>query len=251
MNTLMRFLRSLLFQVLGPERYLQVLSRVYLALVRHRLVEKQYPELFFLEQLVEPGAYCIDIGANLGYYTLPLARLSGPAGQVWSVEPVPLFMRVLKRNVEAAGVQNVTMLPYALGAEQASVRMGTPQVEGVFRHGCTQVLGQAEAPAVRTYEVEMRRPDDLFGDLDRLDFVKCDVEGYETALFPHFTETLRRHRPVVQVEISTAEKRREMLALMSRLGYRVHALKDGQLIPLSPEQTLNREGSDFYFIHEF
>ena len=248
MNTLMRLLRSMLFQVLGPERYLQLLSRVYLALVRYRLVEKQYPELFFLEEFVEPGAYCIDIGANLGYYTLPLARLSGPAGRVWAVEPVPLFMRILKRNIEAAGAQNVTMLPYALGPEQASVHMGTPQVAGVFRHGCTQVLGQGEAPAVRTYEVEMRRPDDLFRDLDRLDFVKCDVEGYETELFPHFTETLRRHRPVVQVEISTAEKRREMLALMSRLGYSVHVLQGGRLAALSPEQVLRQEGGDFYFL---
>ena len=69
---LKRSLRGWLYGQLGPEGYLALVSRVYLWLVRRGLVEKQYPELFFLSRLVRPGAYCIDIGANLGYYSVQL-----------------------------------------------------------------------------------------------------------------------------------------------------------------------------------
>ena len=242
-----RWLRIFLFRTLGAEGYLRLVSRVYLGLVRRRLVVRQYPELFFAQRLVQPGDVCIDMGANLGYYAVPLARRCGPGGRVYAVEPVPLFARLLEENVGRAGLENVTLVRQALGAEAGTAQMGTPRVEGVFRHGRTRVLEQ-EGRLAETYTVPVARPDDLFVDLDRLDFVKCDVEGYETQLFPHFLETLRRHRPVIQAEISTPEKRRRMTDLLAPLGYRVCALQDGRLAPLLPAEMLALDGRDFYFL---
>ena len=243
-----RWLRIFLFRALGAEGYLRLVSRVYLSLVRRRLVVQQYPELFFAQRLVQPGDVCVDIGANLGYYAVPLARRCGPEGRVYAVEPVPLFARILQENVARAGLENVTLVRQALGAEAGMAQMGTPRVEGVFRHGRTRVLGEGGHLAVQTYAVPVARPDDLFAGLDRLDFVKCDVEGYEIQLFPHFLETLHRHRPVVQVEISTAEKRRRMAELLAPLGYRVCALQGGRLASLSPAEMMALDGRDFYFL---
>ena len=164
------------------------------------------------------------------------------------MEPVPLFRKVLRRNLERSGGDNVTVLPYALGAERGVVQMGTPEIAGVFRHGCTQILSSDEATYARVYDVEMRRPDELFEDLERLDFVKCDVEGYEAALFPHFTDVLARHQPVVQVEISTTENKQSMRRLMERLGYRMYVLCGGRLELLREEERLLSEGGDYYFL---
>lgn len=239
-------LRRLLFRGLGTKRYLLLVSRVYLWGVRLGLGRRRYPELFFLDELVQPGSWCVDIGANLGYYTLMLSRICGAQGRVLAVEPVPLFRDVLQSNIQTFGAENATILPFALGPDETTVRMGTPEVEGVFRHGCTRVL-DSEDDHKAVYDVEMRRPDDLFRGLERLDFIKCDVEGYETQIFRHLTDTLDRYRPVVQVEINTVENRAEMLEIMEGHGYQVYALQAG-LTPLDEKQFLSWEGHDFYFI---
>ena len=54
---------------------------------------------YHLPQLVKRGDTAIDIGANLGYYTCPIADIVGSEGEVYAVEPVPVIFSVLKRNV--------------------------------------------------------------------------------------------------------------------------------------------------------
>jgi FkbM family methyltransferase len=243
-----RSVRRLLARMLGIRSYLMLVSRAYIMLVRLGIMRKRHPELYFLEHLVRPGAVCVDIGANLGYYTVEMSRRCGVKGRVYAVEPVVLFATVLRWNVAQFGLTNVIVVPYALGAEDRQVEMGTPEIEGVFRHGCTHVLEENHPPAAQTYPVQMRVPDRLFSDLDRLDFVKCDVEGYETEVFPHFTETLRRFRPIVQVEINTPQNRRLLFDLMAGLDYRLCRLEAERLVDLTPEAALTWEGHDFYFV---
>src|SRR4028119_421162 len=90
-EAMMKALRKLLVRTLGFERYIRFVSGVYLRLVRGGWGRQKYPELFFLEQIIQPGFVCLDIGANLGYYSVALSRLAGPEGQVLAVEPIPDF----------------------------------------------------------------------------------------------------------------------------------------------------------------
>lgn len=244
----MRWIRRILYAVLGRRRYLALVSGVFLGLVRLRLVDRQYPELFFLRQIVHPGDCCIDIGAHLGYYSVTLSKLCGPRGVVWAVEPIPIFGEVLRRNLARSGSDNVRVLSYALGSKDGSIRMTTPIVEGVFRHGLTHVVDHPAETAAATYEVEMSVPDKLFDSIDRLDFVKCDVEGHEVEVFSHFTTVLDRHRPIVQVEIGSTNNKRQMFDLMTALGYSMFYLERGVLVELTLEKAITVTGRDFYFV---
>lgn len=77
----------------------------------------EYPR--FLKYLIAPGDTVIDIGANLGYYSYAMARLTAPSGKVYAVEPVAPIRRVLEHNLRR--FRNVEILACALGAEDKRI----------------------------------------------------------------------------------------------------------------------------------
>jgi FkbM family methyltransferase len=241
--------RKLLVRTLGFERYIRLVSGVYLRLVGAGWGRQKYPELFFLEKIIEPGFVCLDIGANLGYYSVALSRLVGEQGQVLAVEPIPDFQAIWQDNVKRSGIRNLTLLPYALGSENTTVQMGTPERNGLLHHGMTKVAASnPHEHYARTYEVPMRIPDDLLAHLPRLDFVKCDVEGFEHVVFANMQATLRRFRPLIQTELNGLENRRAVVATLEKLGYKPFVLSArSELVPCSEAQLNSAVTADFYF----
>jgi FkbM family methyltransferase len=243
-------IRKLLVKVLGFEGYIRLVSKIYLQLVGAGLLAKNYPELFFLKKIVKPGFYCLDIGANLGYYSTFLSKLAGPQGKVLAVEPVPMFQKIWRDNVKASGVNNLELLPYALGGENTRIQMGTPERDGLLHHGMTKITTTANEKYARTYDVEMKVPDELFRNLNRLDFVKCDVEGFEYQVFSHLQETLKKFKPFIQTELNGTENRQAVITLLQNLGYQLYILSLDQTLTLyAPAQELADYAGDFYFKH--
>lgn len=245
----MKAIRKLLITLLGFNRYIRLVSRVYLTLVGAGLMQKKYPELFFLKKIIRPGFTCIDIGANLGYYSTFLSRLAGPEGKVLAVEPVPAFQEIWRQNVKASGVANLTMWPYALGGQNTRIQMGTPERDGLLHHGMTKIVSSAPESYAVTYEVEMKIPDELFINLNRLDFIKCDVEGYEFEVFRHMQETLQKFKPLIQTELNGEENRRQVNALLTGLGYQTYILSPNQTLLPCDDVLLMSHAGDFYFKH--
>jgi len=216
-------------------------------LVGSGMMQKKYPELFFLKKIIRPGFTCLDIGANLGYYSTFLSRLVGAAGKVMAVEPVPLFQEIWKENVKASGLANLTMWPYALGGQNTRIQMGTPERNGLLHHGMTKIMSSAQDNYARTYEVEMKIPDELFMNLNRLDFVKCDVEGYEYEVFRNMQETLRKFKPLIQTELNGTENRQQVKDLLTAIGYETYILSPNQTLLPCNNVLLKDHGGDFYF----
>lgn len=241
----MKFIRQFLASALGTEKYLQLISTTYIRMVNAGMYRKKYPELFYLDTIIQPDFVCIDLGANVGYYSTRMARLT--KGKIYAVEPVALFRNILEKNLSTFNCPNVEILPFALGSEEKKIKMGTPVVEGVFRHGLTKVIDGNDSSIAHTYEVDMKVPDQLFSNLQRLDYVKCDVEGYEIYIFPHFLKTLERFKPLIQIEISSAENRQLIYNSLKTLGYKAYGLNEGKLELLSSEKMLTYNKGDFYF----
>ena len=245
----MKLLRKLLEKALGFEGYLRLVSKSYLWLTGRGMFKSKYPELFYLEKIIKPGFYCLDIGANLGYYSTSLSKLSGKNGHVYAVEPVPVFQQIWKDNVQMSGVQNLTLLPYALGSSNGTMQMGTPTRNGLVHHGMTKVVQPGQENYVHYYTVEMKVPDELFVNFPRLDFVKCDVEGYEHLVFSNMVQTLRKFKPLIQTELNGAENRQKVYDLLTGLGYKAHILGHGStMVPVLADKVTSAPESDFYFL---
>ena len=244
----MKLVRNLLLRLLGLKGFLSLISRTYLFLVSRGYLRKLYPELFQLEKIIKPGFTCIDIGANLGYYSYFLSKYSGKGGKVLSVEPVSLFAEIWKKNTARTGINNLTLLPFALGAENKPIKMGMPKKDGVLHHGMTKIASTANEDYVEYFEVEMRIPDELFANETKIDFIKCDVEGYERYVFGNLQKTIDKHLPLIQCELGGEENRKIVIDLLeSNYAYQSCILQEGTFTKASASDKLNWP-NDFYFL---
>ena len=196
-------------------------------------------------RLLRPGDTAIDIGANLGYYTRPMSRIVGPEGRVYAVEPVPVICEVLRRNLR--GRDNVHILNCALGDGDRPVEMANDSVAaaGYFGTGRNFVDDgrNARGDAIR-FKAQMRRGSSLFADVDRIDFIKCDIEGYECVVLGEMMPLVRRHHPTILVE-SGGDNRRSLIAQFGSEGYAPFTLgDDGREHPLD---TAADDGRDIIF----
>ena len=228
-----KLFHRLLYRLLPLGGYLRVVSRMFfiyraLGIGRHgRALEYNY----HLPQLVGQGATAIDIGANLGYYTRPLSAIVGDAGHVYAVEPVPVIFDVLKRNV--AGRKNITLLNYALGSEERTIEMANDSVAaaGYFGTGRNFVSdGELSGEAIK-FSAQMRRGSELFANLERVDFIKCDIEGYERVVIPEMRAIIERHHPTVLIE-TDGDTRHEIIEMFTQMGYRAYMLEGGKEVKL-------------------
>ena len=228
-----KLFHRLLYRLLPLGGYLRVVSRMFFiyrafGIGRHgRALEYNY----HLPQLVGQGATAIDIGANLGYYTRPLSAIVGDAGHVYAVEPVPVIFEVLKRNV--AGRKNVTLLNYALGSEESTIEMANDSVAaaGYFGTGRNFVSdGELSGEAIK-FSAEMRRGSELFANLERVDFIKCDIEGYERVVIPEMRAIIECHHPTVLIE-TDGDTRQEIIEMFTQMGYRAYMLEAGREVAL-------------------
>ncbi len=220
-------IQAWLYWALGRRWYLYLVSQLFFLAYRTGLLRgtPEYACHYYVRRWIEPGDCVVDIGANLGYYSVLFAEWTGTAGTVYSVEPVPLYREVLRWNVRS--FPQVEILPYALDTEPGTVQMGVPDTVAPHRHGMTQILPSAEGMV----DVEVRTPTSLFGDVSRLDYVKCDIEGHEGVVVPAMTDLFREHEPIVQVEIAP-ENRSRIYGLMTELGYSAHFVRGTELVEI-------------------
>lgn len=241
-----RIFRSILLKIIGLHGYLAVVSDIYIRLIKIGFFKKKYPEMFYLKNIINNGDVCLDIGANVGYYSVFLSKLTGKSGRVFSIEPVPLFANIFLINCKKFALDNITLYQTALGSENKKIEMGTPFIDGVFRHGLTKVIDDTNKHNLKTFEAEMRIPDELFADFEKLNFIKCDVEGYEVHLFPHLLQTIKKFKPAIQIEISSVENRKQIFELLQPLGYKIFTLSNSKLNELKAEDALHYNQGDFY-----
>lgn len=143
----------------------------------------------------------LDVGASVGAWTVPLARALGPAARVYAFEPVPSNRARLERAVLANCLTNVTVSALALGD-------GSKQVDMWLRSSVTGAdTGTAAIVAAGGghLTVEMRQLDEWADAtvLQRLDFIKLDVEGAELMVLEGAHRTVTRFRPLILAEFDS------------------------------------------------
>ena len=194
------------------------------------------------KKLIKEGDVVLDIGANLGYFSKLFAR-KNTKGTLYSIEPIPMFFNRLK--IILSSYSHVKLIHAALGASHGNLHMIMPVQQGVMRTGLPHVISEEEAklnPDHLTVPVQSAR--EFLANLPHLDYIKCDIEGYEWTVFSTLELELDRLRPLVQIEISERYLS-EFCEFFQGLNYVQCGLYDGQLIE---EHGTQRVTSDFLFI---
>jgi FkbM family methyltransferase len=242
-------IRKILLYSLGEKRYLSLLANSFQTFYKTGRLGRDYQDIYFLKHLVRPGDYCVDIGAHLGYFTLEMSRLAGSKGHVYAIEPMSKFFNTLKKMVENKGVKNITLYQYAMGAETEWVEMGIPKVDNMKKFAYARVKQSATfMEYVESEQVKNVYGDELFGSLEKVDFIKCDVEGLELSVFRSFLEIIRAHQPIVLCELGDPQERKRLLELLNPFSYQLYYLQDNKLRPLEAESETRPVSHNHYFI---
>ena len=192
---------------------------------------------------VAPGDTVLDIAANIGANTLPLARRVGPNGRVIAFEPTDFGVEKLQRNIS---------LNPDLASRISIERIALTNQEGWIVPGrfyASWPLDNSEDTHERHFGTlkdssvtHGRSLDGYMRDagIGRVDFIKLDVDGFELDVLEGARETLGRERPDIVMELApyAHENRKgsfeKMLKILFDLGYHLSGVKDGQLLPDDP-----------------
>ena len=158
---------------------------------------------------VKDGDNVIDLGANIGYFTLILAKLVGPTGKVFAFEPDPRNLALLKKNVEYNNYKNVIIVPKAVSNVNDKCTLYTGQK--TFGQNKIYKPKNTKIQKFIPIDSETVRLDDFFrtnGLLDKISFIKMDVEGAEFLALSGMKEILKLNKNIkifTEAEISYLE----------------------------------------------
>jgi FkbM family methyltransferase len=204
-----------------------------------------------LTGLVRPGATVVDVGANIGAHTLPLARAAGPDGRVIAYEPTAFAYAKLLNNLSlnpdlASRVVPVQAMLVGARSEQlvSSIYSSWPLVAGGDLHA------EHRGRAMGTDGARALTLDDHLRELavERVDLVKIDVDGFECSVLRGAQEVLRRWRPVLVMEWApyihraSGHRLEECLSVVRELGYTFHDAESGQALPADLSRVDDRVG---------
>lgn len=175
-------------------------------------------EVDLMSKLPLEGKTVLDVGANIGTHTLPLSKLVGPKGSVIALEPQPVFMALLERNIQQNGRGNVVVGNLAAGNRNGEVEIaGLPKLganEPAFNMGGVP-LSDGDKWGQPTHG-EMIKIDSMA--LESCALIKIDAEGMEIDILRGAKETIERCEPFLYIE-ANGDDCTEIAALLEEIGY--------------------------------
>ena len=167
----------------------------------------------FLDRLARaapPDPVILDVGANIGVFTLLFARIAGPAGLVHAFEPQRVMFHMLAGNMALNSIDNVHCHYLAVGAVPGTARLPRLNYRSEAGFGSVELNREHQFDAKQQAlggifdEVPMTSIDALA--LPRVDLMKIDVEGMEGEVLAGAMQTIRTHHPLIYLEYLKGDK---------------------------------------------
>jgi FkbM family methyltransferase len=209
-------------------------------------IESELSNIFVILDTLPPDAIIVDGGANIGFFTVPVAhRTQSRATRIISFEPQRQLFQALSGSLALNGYRHVYLHNAGLGAAAGTAQL--PAVDyGVAQDFGTVSLGDSvannEHAWMRDTLVNITSVDAMH--LPRLDFFKLDVEGYEIPALTGAIATIQQHRPWIWVEyfITGLEPIQQCLAAVPDYDYYVADYQNMLCVPRERAHLVNLSG---------
>ncbi|WP_340103459.1 FkbM family methyltransferase [Rhodohalobacter sp. 8-1] len=191
------------------------------------------PDLLVAMELADKERVTVDIGANIGLYTV---YLSPASSKVVSIEPVPFTFTMLTKVIDRFKLSNVSAGQFAISDSVGEARIEIPVQAGARNYYRASLLDVREEDDSKFYhKVKTKTIDSLFlDDATKISLIKCDVEGHELKCVKGAGEFLKRSRPSWMIEVSEDLDDHEssafqLKAFMERFNYKTYLYENGVL----------------------
>lgn len=183
-----------------------------------------------LVDYLRPGMTFYDLGANIGFFSLMAGRIVGPQGRVFSFEADPEIAARLRENLARNQFTYAQAIQKAVWSESSTVSFARVDPGTSPDRGLGHV--STDASGAGSITVEAISLDQFALSNPAPDFLKCDVEGAEVAVFQGAANLLSSKRPILLVEMHSPENQRALLEKFSALGYRCRNLDETHVLAL-------------------
>lgn len=203
--------------------------------------ERESVEWFI--KALKPGMTVLDIGANVGQYSLVAASQVGKTGRVHGFEPNPVTYRRLADNIALNRYSQVTAHSLALSDQAGSATLYLPKDDNLGEASLQKYDGETESTVITTLTADEWMESADLGNPARIDLIKIDVQGYETRAIRGASKLLARYRPLVICEFEERWLRmagsscEELKHLFNSLGYTANKLVAGKLVPVAASEA--------------
>jgi FkbM family methyltransferase len=212
--------------------------------------EKEDSEMLY--NLVSDGDTIFDVGANIGWYSNHLSKKL-PNSLIYSFEPIPETFYQLKLNTELNDSKNIILNNIALSAKKEKVTF----YYSPLATGASSLVNITESENIQKLECETNTLDDFFksNNVQKIDFIKCDVEGAELLVFKGGFEIIKEFKPIIFTEMLRKWSAKfgyhpnDIILFFSEMGYKCFYSSNGKLnsIKYISEETVE---TNFFFLFE-
>lgn len=196
--------------------------------------EVRQENIDFYRQFIKRGDFIIDIGANEGDTTVPLAIAAGKEGLTLALEPNPHVFKVLEANAKLnPTITNIVPLNFAATAYDGEFTFGSGDPSygngGIVGFTHNQARNVRYTLNVTGKYLEKYLRANYADKLSRLSLIKIDAEGYDKEIIKTLVGIIQQYRPVILTECfgpSTLAEKKELISLLTGLGYSLQYLED-------------------------
>jgi FkbM family methyltransferase len=168
-------------------------------------------EVVVFKKCLRPGHVAIDVGANIGAFTVPMAKLVGWTGQVIAFEASPTNVPLLMSNLANNNLRQARVIPCAASDHTGTIKVSKQDALHAY---CRPEINTGD------FEINCMTIDSL--GLQRLQFIKIDVDRHELQVLRGAEQTIKRCRPIIYIENEDPDLSEALIAQLVEYGYRMY-----------------------------
>ncbi len=180
-----------------------------------------------LSKLLEPGMVCLDVGSNIGYYACLESLIVGNTGKIIAIEPSPINYKYLQKNATLQKIKNIETFNFACGDYDGTIKFAISDRSNWSRVVSNDLLDSPPDSIISEQEIPLVQIDTFLPQqkIEKIDFLRMDVEGYEYHILKGCVKTIKKFRPFFHIEVHLfllgAEKTLELFTLFREINYEV------------------------------
>ncbi len=174
-------------------------------------------EMDFFKQIVKPDHTVVEVGANIGSLTLPIAQLVGNKGKVIAFEPQRIVFQTLCANIALNSIENTECYNLAVGYQERYIDVPVFDPKQNTNFGGVSLLTNQN----NTESVPIVKLDSFLQNQQNIHFIKIDVEGMEIHVLEGARNLIKQHKPILYVENDRVESSKNLIELLWNLEYKL------------------------------